>query len=423
MRPGLTDRALKRRNFVLNVLEGGTYISSNGFAAVQTVLPAVVLRLGGSNLEVGAVNVIGFSFLFLPQAFSARYAESSPWKKPGTLMFGFAQRCVMLAMGIVLFSFGGRSPSVALIALLALYALNQTFAGLTTPFWFDFIAKVTPTHWRGRLIGFRTSSGGAGSFVAGIMLTGILVSIPFPGSYALALVLASLLQLFSLGIQSRVVEATPSEVTPRATVSSYLKTLSEIVRHSRQFTLFIASMGFLILGSMAVPFFSAYAVRELHAEERMIGEYTTVMVVVQIGSALLMGIIADRFGNKRALVVAGLSLGCATLVALFASSPAAFFLVYLFLGINIGSEVMSRYNMTIDFGPERQRSTFVGLVNTILAPIYGAGIVGGVLCDLFGFHTVFMLSLVCTVVGVGTLAIFVHDPGIAIRRKRLQSSS
>ena len=405
-----TDRLLKRRNFVLNVFEGGTYISSNGFVAVQTVLPAVIARLGGSNLEVGAVNVIGFSFLFLPQVFAARYAESSPWKKPRTIFFGFLQRCVLLVMGIVLYVWGVRTPAGALTALLLLYALNQTFSGLTTPFWFDFIAKVTPPDWRGRLVGFRNSAGGAGAFVASLVLTGLLASLKFPDSYALAFVLASILQLASLVIQWRVVEAGPSSVAARSSFREYLQSLRAIAGHRREFTLFIVAMALLILGSMPVAFFPVYAVRRLQASDWMIGEYTSMMVVVQIGSALLTGVVADRFGNKRALLIAGTGLALASLTAVLAPSAGSFRFVYLFLGINVGSEVMSRYNMTVDFSPEHQRSTFVGLVNTILAPLYAVGIMGGWISDLIGYRAVFLIGFVCALAGVVMLAFFVSDP-------------
>ncbi len=411
------DRNLKRRNFILNVFEGGTYISANGFAAVQTVLPALIARLGGSNLEVGAVMVAGFSFQFLPQIFSARFAEASPWKKPGTLLYGLLQRCVMILMGVMLWLLGGRYPSLTLTLVLVLYAVNQAFSGIASPFWVDFIAKLTPPHWRGRLIGFRTSMGGGGGFVAGLILTGILASISFPGNFALAFVLAGLLQSVSLVIQSRVVESTASEVAPREPLVSYILTLLEIIRRGREFFLFIVAMALFILGSMAVPFYTVYAVRQLQAPEEMIGAYTTMMVVIQIGSALVTGIVADRYGNKVALMIAGGGLALASFIALITTSPALFLIVFLFLGVNVGSEVMSRYNMAIDFAPERRRSTFVGLVNTILAPMYLAGILGGIVGDLFGYHAVFLISLVCAGSGVLVLWFFVKDPGSALRRR------
>lgn len=417
-----SDRALKRRNFILNALEGATYIGSNGFAAVQTVVPAIVARLGGSNLAVGAVQVVGFSFQFLPQIFAARYAEAAPWKQPGTIKFGLVQRCIMLVMAVVLFSLGGSYPSVALVLLLSLYALNQSFSGLAGPYWFDFIAKLTPPHWRGRLIGIRTSFGGVVALIAGLMLTGILASFPFPGSYALAFALAALLQFTSLIIQSRVRETTPTDVVPRDSVETYFQDLRRILRESREFRLFILSMALLILGSMAVPFYPVYAVRELHAEEEMVGAYTTMMVVIQIGSALLTGIVADRFGNKRALIIAGSGLAMASLLAVITNSPSLFMLVYLFLGINVGSEVMSRYNMAIDFAPERRRSTFVGLVNTLLAPMYFAGILGGVVSDILGYRAVFLLSLVFSSGGIVMLGFMVKEPAGSLRTRRVQAS-
>jgi MFS family permease len=406
----MSDRERTRRNFLFNVIEGGTYISSNGFIAVQTVLPAVVARLGGSNIEVGAVTVIGFSFLFLPQIFAARYAEAAPWKKPGTILFGFLQRCVMLVMGGVLFLLGRKSPSAALAALLVLYALNQTFSGLTTPFWFDLIAKVTPAHWRGRLVGFRTSMGGAGALVASLVLTLLLASISFPENYALAFVLAALLQLASVVIQSRIIENGPSDVGERTPLKEYFHSLPAIARRRKGFVVFIGAMGLLILGSMPVAFFPVYAVRTLRAGGWMIGEYTTTMVFVQIGSAVLNGLIADRYGNKRSLMIAGSGLALASVTALLVPTAGAFRLVYVFLGVNVGSEVMSRYNLTVDFSPERIRSTFVGLVNTVLAPLYAVGLLGGWISDLLGYRAVFVIGFLCATAGVALLALGVEDP-------------
>ena len=77
-----------RRNIFLNALEGLLYISSGAFVSVQTVLPALVTRLGGSNVAVGLVGVIAYFGLFLPQLFAARYVETLPWKKPWVLFYG-----------------------------------------------------------------------------------------------------------------------------------------------------------------------------------------------------------------------------------------------------------------------------------------------------------------------------------------------
>ena len=122
--------ALVRRNFILNVFEGGTYLSSNGFISVQTVLPALVARLGGTNVQVGAVSVISFVGAFLPQVFAARYAESAPWKKPMTVGFGLAQRLVMALLGVALLVLGRKAPQFALAAFFVFYSCNQVLGGI-----------------------------------------------------------------------------------------------------------------------------------------------------------------------------------------------------------------------------------------------------------------------------------------------------
>ena len=74
------DRYVKR-NFLINLFEGALFIAGGSFISAQTVLPALVNRLGGGNLTIGALGVIVWIGLFIPQTFAARYAQAQPWKK------------------------------------------------------------------------------------------------------------------------------------------------------------------------------------------------------------------------------------------------------------------------------------------------------------------------------------------------------
>ena len=68
----------QRRNFRINVTEGALFVAGGTFISSQTVLPALVAKLGGSNVAVGSVAVILWVGLFLPQIFSARVVETLP---------------------------------------------------------------------------------------------------------------------------------------------------------------------------------------------------------------------------------------------------------------------------------------------------------------------------------------------------------
>ncbi len=83
--------------------------------------------------------------------------------------------------------------------------------------------------------------------------------------------------------------------------------------------------------------------------------------------------------------------------------------------MNLGTELMARYNLAVEYGPPEQRSTYIGLMNTVLAPFYLSGIVAGWIVDHFGFTAMFIISMVFSVAGLYVLARRVVDPRMARR--------
>jgi MFS family permease len=410
-----------RRNFLLNIIEGALFIASGAFISAQTVLPALVARLGGGNVAVGVLSVIVWIGVFLPQIFAARYVETLPWKKPWAVGFGLMHRLVILLIGVVIFYFGDSQMTLALLLFFFLFALCQILMGFTTPGWFDLFAKVTPVNRRGRLVGIRNSIGGAAAFLCGLVLIWLLDTLRFPHSFALAFCFAFLLQIASLGFQSRLVEQEPSAVVARQPVFGYLRKLPDVISQNSGFRAFIATSMVTTIGAMPVGFFTVYALREFHADGSVVGEFTLTVVATQVISALVIGFLADRYGNKIALIIANSGMFCATLCALVAPTLLLFRAVYVFLGMYLGTEVMARYNISIEYGPVHLRSMYVGLMNTLLAPLYISGILAGWVSDLLGYKMVFGIGAVFSLVGVSLLVFWVRDPG-ALRHGSLSDS-
>ncbi|MBP2672927.1 MAG: arabinose efflux permease family protein [candidate division NC10 bacterium] len=322
--------ALSRKNFIVNVFEGALFITTAGLSSVQTVLPALVSRLGGGKLAVGAVALIAYMGVFLPQVVAARYASARPWKKPWTIGFGLTHRVGALLLAIGVWVLGSRDTHAALIFFFVIFAINQTILGITTPAWFELVAKLTPVHRRGRLFGFRNALGGAGAFL-------IPATAPF-------------------------------------------------------------------------GFFTVYALERFQAGEGLVGAFTLSMVLAQIISALVAGLVADRYGNRIALIPAAVALLLATTTALLAPDAWWFIVVYLFVGANIGSEIIIRYNMAIEYGPPTERATYIALTNTLLAPLYLASLAGGLLVERAGFPALFVAGMAFACLGLGLLLFRVRDP-------------
>jgi len=402
--------AVDRRNYAANLVEGGLYLGATPLLSPQAVLPALVAGLGGGNLAVGAVAVLTHAAVFFPQAFVARHVGALPWKKPWALGFGAAQRCMLLLLGLAVLVFGDAHRGLTLALVLTLFALNQLILGLASLGWFDLFAKLTPVAWRGGLVGWRNALGGGVSIVSGAALTWLLAAFAFPRGFALALLAAFALQLASLLVQLRYVEAEPSPVTLREPFAVFVQRLHAVFRRERGFTLFVCYAAGSYLAMMPVGFFTVYALERFHADATAVGTFALLLVTVQIVSAPLCGALADRYGNKAALAVATGALGCASAWALVAPSLTAFAPVFVLVGINLGTEYMARHNMAAEFAPEEQRAVFVGMMNTTLAPFCLSGLAGGAISDLLGYRAVFAAGVVLAAAALAVLLLLVRDP-------------
>jgi MFS family permease len=263
---------------------------------------------------------------------------------------------------------------------------------------------------RGRLVGLRNSAGGVCAFVCGLILTWIFARFVFPASFAIAMFAAFVLQMASFSMLARLQESEPSTVSPRRPFFAFLKELPGVLKSNPPFRRFICACAILTLATMPVSFYTIYALGRFQADESAIGEFTLIMVAIQVVSSLVTGYLADRYGNKSALLVASFSLLLASVTAFAAPTIGWFSLVYLFLGINLGTEINARYNMSIEYGPAKKRSTYVGLMNTLLAPFYLSGLIGGILSEGFGLPAVFIAGGLFSVAGMAYLIRNVRDP-------------
>src|SRR5262245_29603739 len=119
-----SSELIEKRNFRINVLEGALFIAGGSLLSPQTVLPALILRLGGGAIEVGLISVITWFGLFLPQIFAARHTQSLQWKKPWAIRFGLIQRLAVLLIAVVVFLLAEPMPATARFCVLLCYGLS-----------------------------------------------------------------------------------------------------------------------------------------------------------------------------------------------------------------------------------------------------------------------------------------------------------
>ena len=323
---------------------------------------------------------------------------------------------VILVVSIVIFFLGKSNTLLTLWLFLFLYALFQVLTGIATPFWFDMYAKLTPVGLRGRLSGMRTALAGGGAFVGTIFLTWLLTNFEFPVSYTIIFIVTFTLQLTSIILQYSIMEEYPSGAAPIQSMSDYFKQLQNVFLDNMPFRKFLLASTWLILAAMSLGFFTVYGLKHFHNEESIVGQFTLMMVVGQGLGALIIGYFADRYGNKFALILAASALLVASMLALISPTIELFKFSFLFMGVNLGSESMTRHNLVLEYSPIEQRSTYIGLMNTALAPLYLSGLLAGCISNVVGYHAVFMTGCVCSIIGITILILKVHEPRMAANK-------
>jgi MFS family permease len=407
------NRAARRRNYLLYATEGSLFVASAAFINPQTVLPSLVVQFGGDTIAVGILSVFVYFGVFIPQLFSARIVEAIVWKKRWVLAAGLTHRLLMFSMAGVVFFFGAQHPSLALWLFIGFYALMQMGIGFATPGWYDMFAKLTDPSGRGRLMGLRAAVGSGGAFLGGILLTWFLVTFPFPINYGIGMAITFVLQMGSFFSQVYLVEDVPSHVLPRRTLRAYFAEMLPILRDDPDFRRFLLSCSILTVAAMPIGFYTVHALSEFHVDAAAVGEFTVIVVVSQMVAALVGGYLSDQYGNKKGLLVGSTALMLASVTAYAAPSLAVFRFVFVFLGIHLGTEAYARYNIALEFSRSRRHSTYIGLMNTLIAPFYLSGLVGGVLGAWIGFRGIFLIALCFSVGGIVFLARRIRDPRAA----------
>lgn len=147
------------------------------------------------------------------------------------------------------------------------------------------------------------------------------------------------------------------------------------------------------------------------------------------------GVLADRVGYKAvlaswtlfvflsplgALLVGGLAgvdasvaqeEGQSAAFSVLGIEPFGLILTFVFLGAYLAAYHTSAMPVILEFCAPEDRPTYVGLTNTILAPILiGGPILGGWVAESLGFETMFGTALAVGAVALVLMMLWVEEP-------------
>lgn len=400
-----------RFNATVNVIEAGFFGVGLGFASYVTILPLFINTLTDSTILIGlipALQTVGFQ---MPQLFTAGRVARLTRYKPMVLWMTMIERWPFLGLAFVALFSPVLGPQITLVLTFMMIVFQSSGGGFTATAWQSMLSKIIPAQWRGTFFGMQGAAATLVSALSSIAAGALLVSIAYPGNYALCFFIAALGMVFSFVGLALVREPERPVLAETISRNTSWVNVRAILRKDINFRWYLLARILGHFGWLALGFLTIYAVRHFDMDPLVAGYMTGVMLFADTIANPVLGWLGDRMGHRRVFAVGALLMALAALIALAAPSLEWFYLVFAIGGLGNAVKWTTAMSLTVQFGSDDERPYYIGMAGTLTGPAaLIAPILGGLLVDVISFQAMFILAAATAFATALVLQFFVHDP-------------
>lgn len=335
------------------------------FGVAQAFLPVLAIRLGGSDMHVGllsALPALAAIFFSIP---GSRLVERDNKPLSILLITVSFNRFGYLALAIVpLVPEAYRAD--ALIAFVALLTIPNAMA--IVAFTTMFSHAVLPEN-RPHVVSVRNILIGITSTISAWLGGRFLDSVAFPVNYQILFVLAFAASQVSTYYLWRIKlpEIPEPSVARKPEAKPASLNFLALFRSNRKYARFTLSAIVVHLGLyFAVPLYSIYWVRELHASEGWIGLITMIGSATTVLFYPMWARLTSRRGNPYVLGISVFALALYPLFTAWSPSVEWILLVQFWGGVFTGGFTISLFNGLLEVCPDEHRASYIATFNTLI---------------------------------------------------------
>jgi MFS family permease len=409
-----------RRNALAFVGEAAWFGIGLVFASTTTVLPDFISRLTGSAVFVGLIISLTEGAWRVPQLLFANRLANKPRKKIYLTRAGLIGRPVYLAFALALALGVARVPPLAVALFFLLHTTMYVALSIDTVVWWDVLAKAIPSSRRGRVLGFSTALRGAVSIAVGLLIAYLLSEAGpgYPVAYTICFAAAGGCFMLSLTSWLFVVEPAEAVDERRPSWPEYGRQISGILQGSSAFRRLLGVRLLSGFNGLALGFFGLFGIERLGFAPSALGIFAMVQTVSGILAGLWFARVSERTGNHRIVQIATFISLTGPLVALaFVVAPELLWRplyawTFVAIGIFQTAQFVGFASLNVDLAPPGQRSTYVGLFNTLSSLVIIWPAIGGWLLERTSYGLLFGLTAACLVVAHATSWFLPSTPSI-----------
>lgn len=371
MEQTVTDSKYSWIRLVVTLLIGT--VINTGMWAVIVIMPAVEAEFGGSRAMASLpymLTMIGFAF--------GNYAIGRAVDRFGvTSALVFA--AILTALGYVLATLAGSLVMMSLAQLIVGFASAVGFGPL--------IADIS--HWFVRKRGIAVAITASGNYLSGAIWPIVLAAVLQDSGWRMVYFVMAAITLvvvipLAFSLRRRIPEtakAAANEASRRNAVSAGLSP------RALQYLLGLAGIGCCVAMSMPQVHIVALCVG-LGFGPAVGAQMLSLMLLGGVASRIVSGLLADRLGGVRTLLIGSVLQTIALFLYLPAGGMVSLYVVSLVFGLSQGGIVPSYALIVREYMPAKEAGARVGfvLMTTILGMALG-GWLSGWIYDVSGSYT------------------------------------
>jgi len=391
----MKQKKYSNRNYLLGIGNGICFNLSQAFIGGKTVLPMFVSNLTSSQILIGLASSLEMASWPLPQIIVASWIEHKPRKKPLYVSMAILRIVLMLVLTVIIFS-----TTISLLyiffTLFTIYSVAGGIAGV--PF-MDIVGKTIPSTKLGSFWGWRIGVGSALAGIAGFFVKHILEVKQFPINYGILFGMATAVITVGLTLFSFVEEPAEEVSKEKKRFIEYIKEGREASWKDVNFRMLFYTRVLLGVGAMSFPFYIVYATKVLGFPESIVGILIVFQMFGTVLSNILWANLNNRMGSKEVLKYASILTAILPIfVFIKVGIPATFFL----MGASLTGVFVGYQSAILDIAPPLKRPTYVGFMNTMIAPSLFLPLIGGAIIQLTSYKFLFFVSFIAAIVAFFT---------------------
>lgn len=373
------------------------------FTERNTVLPGLILFVGGSQTDVGILTTITIGIPLISQLLFAGFLSTKVVKKPFLLSGIYMRVFAYLGVGVTLFLMEGLSSQYIILAVffwMFLFSISGAFAGIS---YTDILGKSITGSTRKKFFILKQFLNSTGLLIAAIIAREFLKEFSYPQNYQVMFIAAgSLLFVASIGFTT--IKEEPSNIDPKTvTLKERLSSIKSIIKKDKNLLNFVIASNLIGLTLTLIPFYVVLAKNSFNISESDIGNYLLLQIIGMVISNLVWGKVVKKGGFKRLLYTTAILFGIIPLLAILAAfnlSAVYYSIIFFINGAALSVYKITKEGVVIEISNEVNRAMYRGIFGTfnLIPAIFP--LIYGLLLSFLGFIPVFTLAAFFTLISV-----------------------